>query len=142
MTALSDALDHSQAKALTALFKAYTRRDDEPDDELFAGLMRGVGLDDDVQIGFLLNAWSILREDREALPGTIGPAGATGGEPGKVAPEQVVEKRTWTSGKHKGVTLADTPADYLEWAQNNHPDPIGRQAAKDELGRRDEGVPF
>jgi len=81
MTALSDALDHSQAKALAALFKAYTRRDDEPDDDVFRAMMIGVGLDDEVQIGFLLAAWRIMRDDREALP-------ASNGSSAKAEPEQ------------------------------------------------------
>ena len=56
MSALGQALEASQAKAVAALGKAYVRRDDEPDDELFAGLLRKIGLDDDVQITFLLAA--------------------------------------------------------------------------------------
>jgi hypothetical protein len=134
MSALSDALDHSQAKALAALFKAYTRRDDDPDDEMFGALMRGAGLDDDVQIGFLLRCWRIMRENPEPLPAT------NGAKPAE--PQQVVEDRRWTGGKHKGVPLADTPADYLEWASGGLPVPIGRAAAQEELQRRAEGVPF
>ena len=134
MSALSDALDHSQSKALAALFKAYTRRTDEPDDELFRAMMQRVGLDDDVQIGFLLAAWRVMRENPEALP-------ATNGTQPK-AESQVVEDRRWTSGKHRGVSLADTPVDYLEWSAENHPDPIGRAASSEELQRRAEGLPF
>ena len=133
MSALSDALDHSQSKALAALFKAYTRRDDEPDDDFFRVAMHGVGLDDDIQISFLLHAWKIMRTFPEAVP-----AGTNGAK----QPEQVVENRAWTSGKHRGVTLADTPEDYLRWAADNHPDPIGRAASQEELQRRAEGVPF
>ncbi len=69
MSALSDALEASQAKAVAALGKAYVRRDDEPDDELFAGLLHKIGLDDDVAIQFLLAAWAVLREEKAAPPG-------------------------------------------------------------------------
>ena len=69
MSALSAALESSQAKAVAALGKAYVRRDDEPDDELFAGLLHKIGLDDDVAIQFLLAAWSVLREEKAPPPG-------------------------------------------------------------------------
>ena len=69
MSALSQALESSQAKAVAALGKAYVRRDDEPDDELFAGLLHKIGLDDDVAIAFLLAAWSVLREEKAPAPG-------------------------------------------------------------------------
>jgi hypothetical protein len=133
MTALSDALDHSQAKALAALFKAYTRREDEPDDELFGALMRGAGLDDDVQIVFLLRCWRIMRDNPEPLP-----AAQNGAKP----EERAVEERRWTGGKYRGKTLAETPQDYLEWAASGHPDPVARQESGAELQRRAEGVPF
>lgn len=133
MSALSDALDHSQAKALAALFKAYTRRDEEPDDDFFRACIHGAGLDDDIQISFLLHAWKIMRTYPEPLP-----AAAQNG----AQPKQVVEDRRWTSGKYEGKSLADTPLDYLEWAATGHPDPIGRAAAQEEIQRRNEGVPF
>lgn len=60
---LADALTASRAKALATLGKAYVRRADEPDDELFAGIMRGMGLDDDVAVEFLLTAWKVQRDD-------------------------------------------------------------------------------
>jgi hypothetical protein len=66
--ALTDALRASQAKAVAALGKAYIRRDDEPDDELFRALLLKIGLDDEVAIGFLLQGWSVLREYREPAP--------------------------------------------------------------------------
>ena len=133
MTALSEALAASQSKALAALFKAYTRRGDDPDDDLFRAMMLKVGLDDEVQIGFLLAAWRIMRENPEALPAANGAAPA--------APE-VVDDQRWTSGKHKGVLLSETPEDYLRWAAESHPDPIARAASKAELERRESGVPF
>jgi hypothetical protein len=69
MTALSQALEASQNKAVAALGKAYIRRDEAPDDELFDGLLKKIGLDDEVYIGFLLSAWAILRDLREQPPG-------------------------------------------------------------------------
>ena len=69
MSALGQALEASQAKAVAALGKAYVRRDDEPDDELFAGLLHRIGLDDDVLIKYLLAAWAVLREEKATPPG-------------------------------------------------------------------------
>ena len=69
MSALGQALEASQAKAVAALGKAYVRRDEAPDDELFAGLLHKIGLDDDVAIQFLLAAWAVLREEKAAPPG-------------------------------------------------------------------------
>jgi hypothetical protein len=71
--ALTDALRASQAKAVAALGKAYIRRDDEPDDELFRALLLKIGLDDEVAIGFLLQGWSVLREYREPAPAEAAP---------------------------------------------------------------------
>ena len=134
MSALSEMLEHSQAKALAQLYKAYTRREEKPDDAHFAQEMREAGLEDELQIKFLLRCWRVLREYPESLP--------VSGAPAPKQPKQVVEDRVWTAGKHEGVTLADTPADYLEWAAESHPDPIARAASKEELQRRAEGVPF
>ena len=69
MTALTDALEASRSKAIAALGKAYVSRTDEPDDELFAGLLVKIGEDDERKIGFLLAAWRILREQRADAPG-------------------------------------------------------------------------
>ncbi len=74
MSALGQALEASQAKAVAALGKAYVRRDEAPDDELFAGLLHKIGLDDDVAIQFLLAAWAVLREEKAAPPGEQAPA--------------------------------------------------------------------
>jgi hypothetical protein len=68
MSALTQALEASQSKAVAALGKAYVRREETPDDELFAGLLHKIGLDDDVAISFLLAAWSVLREEKAAPP--------------------------------------------------------------------------
>ena len=68
MNALSQALEASQSKAVAALGKAYVRRDETPDDDLFRGLLHKIGLDDDVAIEFLLAAWSVLREEKAAPP--------------------------------------------------------------------------
>jgi hypothetical protein len=68
VSALSQALEASQSKAVAALGKAYVRRDETPDDELFTGLLKKIGLDDDVAIAFLLSAWAILREEKAAPP--------------------------------------------------------------------------
>ena len=68
--ALAAALEASQAKAIAALGKAYVRRDEEPDQDLFRQLMKGMGLDDDFAITFLFHAWDVLREQREQPPGT------------------------------------------------------------------------
>jgi hypothetical protein len=54
---------------VAALGKAYVRREEQPDDELFAGLLHKIGLDDDVAIAFLLAAWSVLRADLASPPG-------------------------------------------------------------------------
>jgi hypothetical protein len=62
--ALAAALEASQAKAIAALGKAYVRRDEEPDPDLFRQLMKGMGLDDDFAITFLFHAWDVLREQR------------------------------------------------------------------------------
>jgi hypothetical protein len=68
MSALSQALEASQNKAIATLGKAYCRRDDEPDDEFFQAMLHKIGEDDDVKIGFLLAAWKILREEKAAPP--------------------------------------------------------------------------
>ena len=86
MSALSAALESSQAKAVAALGKAYVRRDDEPDDELFAGLLHKIGLDDDVAIAFLLAAWSVLREEKAPPPAEPGWAGVNAAAAKKPAP--------------------------------------------------------
>jgi hypothetical protein len=78
MSALTQALEASQNKAVAALGKAYVRRDETPDDELFTGLLKKIGLDDDVAIAFLLSAWSILREQREQPPGEQAAPAANG----------------------------------------------------------------
>ena len=39
MSALGQALEASQAKAVAALGKAYVRREETPDDDLFRGLL-------------------------------------------------------------------------------------------------------
>jgi hypothetical protein len=75
--ALAAALEASQAKAIAALGKAYVRRDEEPDQDLFRQLMKGMGLDDDFAITFLFHAWDVLREQREQPPG------AENGQPAK-----------------------------------------------------------
>jgi hypothetical protein len=74
VSAQGQALEASQAKAVAALGKAYVRREEQPDDELFAGLLHKIGLDDDVAISFLLAAWSVLREEKAAPPGEQAPA--------------------------------------------------------------------
>ncbi len=74
MSALSQALEASQNKAVAALGKAYVRRDETPDDEFFAGMLHKIGLDDDVAISFLLAAWSVLREEKASPPGEQAPA--------------------------------------------------------------------
>lgn len=61
---LADALSASRSRAIATLGKAYIRRTDEPDDDLFRGLMGSMGLDDDVAIEFLLAAWKVQREDK------------------------------------------------------------------------------
>ena len=69
MSALSQALESSQNKAIATLGQAYCRRDDEPDDEFFRGMLHKIGEADDVKIGFLLAAWKILREEKAQPPG-------------------------------------------------------------------------
>lgn len=134
MSALNDALDQAQTAAIKALGNRFIRSADEPDPDSYRLQLHALGFSDDFGIEFLLTGWAILREERAELPA----------EPiaSRKAPEQVVENRVWTSGKHRGVSLADTPVDYLEWAAESHPDPIGRAASQEELTRRAEGVPF
>jgi len=135
MTALSDALDHSQRQMLNALYKVYTRGADEPDDQMALQLMRDSGCDDDLQAQFLIRCYRYLRENPEPMP-------AANGHSVKAPPKQVVEEQRWTRGKHEGQTLADTPEEYLKWAAKEHADPIARSASAAELKRRAEGVPF
>jgi hypothetical protein len=71
--ALTEALRASQAKAVATLGKAYIRRDEEPDDDLFRALLLRIGLDDEVAIGFLLQGWKVLREYREPAPDAPAP---------------------------------------------------------------------
>jgi hypothetical protein len=73
-TELADALSASRSRAIAALGKAYVRREEPPDDDLFRQLMHGIGLDDDVAISFLLHAWAILREQRADPPTETQPA--------------------------------------------------------------------
>jgi hypothetical protein len=101
--ALTDALRASQAKAVAALGKAYIRRDDEPDDELFRALLLKIGLDDEVAIGFLLQGWSVLREYREPAPGEQRPAVAD--EPATQAQLDYMRKLA----DDAGVVVADRP---------------------------------
>jgi hypothetical protein len=58
---LDDALKASRAKALAALGRAYRFREDEPDDELFAAVLSGMGLEDEVAVKWLLASWKVLR---------------------------------------------------------------------------------
>ncbi len=69
MSALGQALEASQAKAVAALGKAYVRREEQPDDDLFRALLQKIGLEDDTAITFLLAAWAVLREEKAAPPG-------------------------------------------------------------------------
>jgi len=133
---LADALSASRSRAIAALGKAYVRRADDPDPEFFRGIMTRMGLDDDVAVSFLLASWDVLRAEKAAAPGEQQPAAAA-------HPQDVIgPDLKWTSGKHKGTLLSETPTDYLEWAAEKHPDPIARGSAAEELGRRAEGVPF
>jgi hypothetical protein len=68
VSALTQALEASQSKAVAALGKAYVRRDETPDDEFFTAMLKKIGLDDAVAIHFLLAAWSVLREEKAAPP--------------------------------------------------------------------------
>jgi len=90
MTALTDALEASRSKAIAALGKAYVSRTDEPDDELFAGLLVKIGEDDERKIGFLLAAWRILREQRADAPGEQAPAD-NGKRPASDAQKRLIE---------------------------------------------------
>jgi len=76
MSALSDMLDASQRKAIATLGKAYIARAEQPDDELFIGLLHQIGEDDDRKIGFLISAWKIQRELNGEAPGEAQPKAA------------------------------------------------------------------
>ncbi len=104
MSALTQALEASQNKAVAALGKAYVRREETPDDELFAGLLHKIGLDDDVAIAFLLAAWSILREQREQPPGEQAPLPARA-EPASDAQWSLIRKLA----DEKGTTAPAGP---------------------------------
>ena len=138
MSALSEALLAAQRAAVNALATDYVRGSDEPDHDVIVANLRAVGLEDARETDQLLQAWSILRQTG-AKPPTATPTP----ESRRADSEQtaVDGELRWTSGKHKGELLSETPADYLEWAAESHPDPIGRARSKEELERR-AGVPF
>lgn len=77
MTALTQALEASQAKAIAALGKSYIRRTDDPDDSLYAAMLAGLGVDDELGVSFLLASWAVLREQRDQPPGEQAPAAKT-----------------------------------------------------------------
>ncbi len=104
MSALGQALEASQAKAVAALGRAYVRREETPDDELFAGLLHKIGLDDDVAIAFLLAAWGVLREEKAQPPGEQAPA-AKPSEPATDAQWKYIRKLA----DDKGTTAPGGP---------------------------------
>ena len=93
MSALGQALEASQAKAVAALGKAYVRREETPDDDLFRGLLVKIGLDDDTAITFLLAAWSVLREEKAQAPAeqAMSPVGL-GNDPATEAQWNLIRK--------------------------------------------------
>ncbi len=93
MSALGQALEASQAKAVAALGKAYVRREEQPDDDLFRGLLVKIGLDDDTAITFLLAAWSVLREEKAQPPGEQAPSSVgLGNDPATEAQWNLIRK--------------------------------------------------
>ena len=93
MSALGQALEASQAKAVAALGKAYVRREETPDDDLFRGLLVKIGLDDDTAITFLLAAWSVLREEKAQPPGEQAQTSVgLGNDPATEAQWQLIRK--------------------------------------------------
>ncbi len=104
MSALGQALEASQGKAVAALGKAYIRREETPDDDLFRGLLVKIGLDDDTAITFLLAAWSVLREEKAQPPGEQQPA-AKSSEPATDAQWKYIRKLA----DEKGTTAPGGP---------------------------------
>ena len=106
MSALGQALEASQGKAVAALGKAYIRREETPDDDLFRGLLVKIGLDDDTAITFLLAAWSVLREEKAQPPGeqAQSPVGL-GNDPATEAQWQLIRKLA----DEKGTTAPAGP---------------------------------
>ncbi len=107
MSALGQALEASQAKAVAALGKAYVRREATPDDDLFRGLLVKIGLDDDTAITFLLAAWSVLREEKAQPPGeqAANPLGNPSKDPATDAQWQLIRKLA----DEKGTTAPAGP---------------------------------
>ena len=115
---LADALSASRSKAIAALGRAYVRRDDEPDDDLFRGLMHSMGLDDDVAISFLLHAWKVLREEKAQAPGDGAAAGQAYVE--RVRSEPATEaqlQRIQRDVERAGVVGPTRPLTKLEASQ-------------------------
>ncbi len=105
MSALGQALEASQAKAVAALGKAYVRREETPDDDLFRGLLVKIGLDDDTAITFLLAAWSVLREEKAQPPGLQAPPVAPIHDPASDAQWKFIRKLA----DEKGTTAPGGP---------------------------------
>jgi len=61
---LLEVLEEQRKQSLKLLRLAYIGRADEPDDELYAGLIHGMGIEDDIAIAWLLACWKIQRENR------------------------------------------------------------------------------
>ena len=69
MSALSDAVEVVQRKAITALGSRYIRGADEPDDDEYRNRLDVLGCTDDTEVAWMLAGWRVLREERAAAPG-------------------------------------------------------------------------
>jgi hypothetical protein len=73
VSALAQALEAAQAKAVAALAKDYVRGDGVPSDEDYFAELARIGLDDVPDCRALLAAWYILRERGEKPPAEQAP---------------------------------------------------------------------
>lgn len=69
MSALSDAVDANQRRAIQLLGQSYARRTEDPDDGLFQAMLLGIGCTDETEILWLLRCWRVARDEKATPAG-------------------------------------------------------------------------
>jgi hypothetical protein len=87
MSGFPESLTAYQDAAMKALAKRWIRGLEEPEPEAYRAQFRQVGITDDFGIGFMLNCWAVLREEREQLPEVV---------PASVAADNQASEAQWS----------------------------------------------
>jgi len=69
MSALSDAVEVAQRKAIVALGSRFIRGAAEPKTDEYREMLNLLGCTDDTEVTWLIASWTVLREEKAAAPG-------------------------------------------------------------------------